>query len=291
MGLKTDFVKVAQSGKTIDGREIKPEWLLDAAVTYSKDTYTACVFPDHNEMAQSYGTVEELRTEKKGDVVSLFARISPNAFWQSDMRYGQNLFTSIAIMPNFAGTGKFYLYSLAATNNPASLGVEKLEFSKKEPTALFSTAFDTKQASSTQEFTEQEKSLFGKFLQFFKQDNEDMANKALEELQAKSSAMEKDFNDLKAKKSGDSGTGDDNAAKFSAIEKENGELKAKVASLETENSEFKTKFETLSTQFGEYKTKVDEALKEAPGSDGNDKKFGADVPDKKVINGINSDWL
>ena len=37
--LSTDFVRIAQSGPCVDGREIKPEWLTQMAETYNPDTY------------------------------------------------------------------------------------------------------------------------------------------------------------------------------------------------------------------------------------------------------------
>lgn len=285
MSLSTDFVKVAQSGKTIDGREIKPEWLLDAAETYNKSIYTASVFPDHNEMAQSYGTVEALRAEKKGEVVSLFAKISPNAFWQSDLRYGQNLFTSIAVMPNFAGTGKWYLYSLAATNNPASLGIEQLQFSKKtNAETLFSEVFNTQKTDvDSDKATESEIISFFSRLFKFKQETNEMAdNKALEELQTKFSALETDVNKLKAKQPGNSG-GEDQAAKFTALESENTALKTKVAALESENSEFKTKLDAVSVQFSELKTKLDDALKEDPSRSSKGEEFSREKVEDETV--------
>lgn len=277
MALSTGFKKVAQSGKTIDGREIKPEWLLDAAETYSTDIYTASIFEDHNENYGSLGTVKALKAETdKNGVVSLFADIQPNAFWQSDSRYGQNLFTSVALMPNFAGTGKWYMQHLAATNSPASLGVEKLEFSKKEPTTLFSAAFDTKQAESNNEPTQEEVvSFFSRLFKTKPQGNQDMADdKALKELQTKFSALETELSALKADKKDDKPA--DDSAKFSALEKENTELKIKVADLEKQNTEFSTKFDTLNTQFTELKTTLDDALKEDPSKGTKDsKEFGA----------------
>jgi hypothetical protein len=233
------------------------------------------VFPDHNESGQSYGTVKALQTQTSKDgTVSLYADIRPNAFWQSDLRYGQNLFTSIAVLPNFAGTGKYYLYSLAATNNPASLGVEKLEFSKKEPTALFSAAFDTTQESSTQDPTEDEVVSF--FSRLFKksksQGDTDMADdKALKELQTKFSSMETELAALKADKKDEKPADDQD--KFSALEKENTDLKAKVTELETKNTEYSGKVDSLTTQFTELKTTLDDALKEQPNN--KDKNFGA----------------
>lgn len=34
--LQTEFVKIAQSGACVDGREIKGQWLLDMAETYGR---------------------------------------------------------------------------------------------------------------------------------------------------------------------------------------------------------------------------------------------------------------
>ena len=258
MAVSTGFVKVAQSGKTIDGREIKPAMLLDAAETYDTETYTASVFPDHDNQMQSYGTVKALmaQTESNGEV-ALFADIQPNAFWQSDARYGQNLFTSIAVIPNFAGTGKWYMYSLAATNNPASLGVQKLEFSKREPEALFSAVFDTKQAESTSEPTEtQVKSVFNwLFKKSTTQDNFTMSEKQeLKELQEKFTALETKL------------SADTKAAEFTALKTEHDALKAEFASLKAERTVADAKHDALMLEFTALKTTLDDALKEQPGT-------------------------
>ena len=139
----TGFVKVAESGRTIDDREIKAQWLIDAAETYSQNVYTANVYPEHREHWESFGTVEALEySEDEDGVVSLYADFRPNLFWQSEVDKGQKLFTSIAVKEDFVGTGKAYVYSIAATNNPASLGIERLQFSKNTENTLFSEVIE-----------------------------------------------------------------------------------------------------------------------------------------------------
>lgn len=128
--LTTDFVKIGQSGPTIDGRTIKPEWLLQAAEAYSPDVYTALIWPDHFRF-QNYGKVLELKTEEEGGVVALYARLQPNASYLMGNQYGQRLFFSMEIDDNFAGSGRAYLLGLAATDSPASLGTSELKFAAR----------------------------------------------------------------------------------------------------------------------------------------------------------------
>ncbi|EPR43128.1 capsid scaffolding [Desulfovibrio sp. X2] len=129
--LVTDFVKIGQSGKAIDGRDIAPQWLRDAAETYKQDTYTALIWPEHIRI-QNYGKVVELRSDEKDGVVSLYARLAPNASYMLNNRFGQQLFTSMEVAPNFAGTGKAYLVGLGVTDSPASLGTDEIKFSTRK---------------------------------------------------------------------------------------------------------------------------------------------------------------
>lgn len=68
--LSTDFVRIAQSGPCVDGREIKPEWLTQMAETYNPDTYTALLWPEHRRWAQ-LRSCSELRAEDADGVVTL----------------------------------------------------------------------------------------------------------------------------------------------------------------------------------------------------------------------------
>lgn len=132
MKLKTDFIKVATAGKTIDGREISEKDLVDMAETYDPNEYTATIFFEHMRFFGSYGTVFALKTERDNKKrMCLFAVLSPNKFLIDLNADEQGLFTSIEIVPNFADTGKAYLGGLAVTDDPASLGTEQLRFSNK----------------------------------------------------------------------------------------------------------------------------------------------------------------
>lgn len=127
--LQTEFVKIAQSGVCVDGREIKGQWLLDMAETYSPGTYTALIWPDHQRWQGNFGTVTELRAEEEGGVVSLFARLNPNERYAYVNEQRQKLFFSIEVAEDFAKTGKAYLVGLGITDQPASLGTSKMQFS------------------------------------------------------------------------------------------------------------------------------------------------------------------
>lgn len=128
--LVTDYKCIAQSGDTIDGRFIKPEWLTEMAETYDPAVYTAKLWIDHMRYS-SYGSVRELKAEKVGDVVKLFAKISPSrSLLQMNQVWEEYLHFSIEPDEDFAKTGRCYLTGLAMTDKPASLGTEEMRFSQ-----------------------------------------------------------------------------------------------------------------------------------------------------------------
>ncbi|MBP1037854.1 GPO family capsid scaffolding protein [Serratia fonticola] len=129
----TDWVCIATSGPTVDGRVIEPQWLHDAADTYSRSTYTAMIWPHHpqfelgeREFTCNLGEVDALKAEDVGDKTKLYARLIPNQFLIEANRMGQKLFTSAEFWEDFGGSGKEYLFGLAVTDIPASLGTEKI---------------------------------------------------------------------------------------------------------------------------------------------------------------------
>ncbi|CAI2487490.1 GPO family capsid scaffolding protein [Serratia proteamaculans] len=132
---RTDWLCIATSGQAADGRPIEAQWLIDAAETYTRNTYTAMIWPHHpqyelgeREFTCNLGEVDALKTESEGDVVKLYAQLIPNQFLIDANRMGQKLFTSAELIPDFAGSGKGYLFGLAVTDIPASLGTEKMKF-------------------------------------------------------------------------------------------------------------------------------------------------------------------
>ena len=129
--LITKFVKVAQSGPTVDGRNIDPQWLRDMAEIYDPALYRAKIWPDHLRFGNNYGSVVALKVEEADGVVSLYASLAVNAQYLWDNQYDQRLSFSIEHLENFAGSGKSYLGGLGVTDSPASLGTDELKFSRR----------------------------------------------------------------------------------------------------------------------------------------------------------------
>lgn len=132
---RTDWLCIATSGQAVDGRIIEPQWLIDAAETYTRKTYTAMIWPHHpqfdiseREFTCNLGEVDALKVETEGDVTKLYAQLIPNQFLIEANRQGQKLFTSAEFVADFGGSGREYLFGLAVTDIPASLGTEKLKF-------------------------------------------------------------------------------------------------------------------------------------------------------------------
>lgn len=132
---KSKKFRVAQSGPTIDGREISAQDLRDMAATYNRALYTGRVFVEHIRglSADSYfpacGDVLDLEARDENGGVALYATIEANEELLKINKMDQKVFTSVEIVKNFAGTGKAYLGGLAITDTPASLGTERISFS------------------------------------------------------------------------------------------------------------------------------------------------------------------
>lgn len=141
--LYTEFIKVAQSGATIDGREIAPQDLRDIAEGYSPDVYEAVVWPEHERFFGNHGTVAAVEARENGELVELYAKFKPGWRFLEKNKEGQKLYSSIEIWDNFGNSGKAYLAGIAITDTPASLGTEQIR--------LF-TAQRTKQSEQAGEF-------------------------------------------------------------------------------------------------------------------------------------------
>ncbi|WP_168400633.1 GPO family capsid scaffolding protein [Erwinia amylovora] len=135
--------RVAVSGTTVDGREIRPEHLRDAAANYSPDVYGARVnvehylspYPDSDFGAM--GDVTALTTEdiSEGPLAgrtALYAEIEASERMKKLTEEGRKVFSSIELHPQFALNGKAYVVGLAMTDTPASLGTERLKFAAQQ---------------------------------------------------------------------------------------------------------------------------------------------------------------
>lgn len=157
MAKASKFFRVAVEGATIDGRTIKRNWLEEMAASYNPNTYAARINCEHlrgfspEKPFFSYGDVTALKTEeidleiggKTEKRLALFAQIVPNDEFSRINKAGQKVFTSIEVNENFAGTGKAYLVGMAATDSPASLGTERLQFAAKASNNIFTPALET----------------------------------------------------------------------------------------------------------------------------------------------------
>lgn len=148
------------------------------AALYSKDEYTALVWPEHWRSSwapfegKNWGVVEELKAEVLDDKLRLFAKITANQYLLDANKEGQKLFTSIEPDPDYKGEGRCYLMGLAATDSPASTGTTQLKFSRRkgEETALQADALEEIDLSgfyavSSENQTESRETLFASTLE------------------------------------------------------------------------------------------------------------------------------
>lgn len=132
------FVAIACAGPTVDGREITETQIEQMAANYDPATYGARIFNEHyrgllvDSAFPAMGDVTELKAEKNADgKLTLYARLAPNDHLLQANRMGQKVYSSIEMDPSFADTNEAYLVGLAVTDNPASLGTDRLSFSQK----------------------------------------------------------------------------------------------------------------------------------------------------------------
>ncbi len=252
---ESKWFKVATAGPTIDGREIKEEWIKDMAETYDMDEYTASIFKDHWSWNGNYGQVTKVKAEKdsKGRLC-LFTKLKPNKHLLALNEEGQKLFTSIRVVPDAAETGKAYLMHLAITDEPASLGTEQLSFSQNgEHSQIFANEggieleFDTKQ---TDEELAAEIKKRPNFLQrfFSKQTSPTQEDDPMTEAEkAEFKKLQDELGQFKTKletlTENEQPEGDKPEDYAAEIEK----LKGKIATLESEKAEYAKQAETLGT--------------------------------------------
>jgi hypothetical protein len=261
--LKTDFVKIGTSGKTVDGRDIPDNAITEMAANYDPNEYTAVINYEHYSWAGNFGSVLELKAEKnkKGEMC-LFAVLAPNQHMLALNAEGQKVFTSMEVIPNFSDTGQSYLGGLALTDSPASRGTTQLNFSHRVDKEHL--------LSNPEEFNlnlqeDEEQTLVGMFKQFlstFKpaapaasnpQEDDDMTQEQIDALTASINAgIDAKFTALEIKLTAvTSGDGEDpapgeqspGAAVFS--QEDATKLQESVANLNTAFTDLTEKFEAL----------------------------------------------
>ena len=137
--LETEYLKIATAGLTVDGREIKAEWLGKMAKSYDSSIYTATVNIDHFGMFGSgMGMVTGLQAKKDPQGRdALYAKVSPTAYLLNIWQSKDKNFFSIEPVFDFPNKGDVYLAGLAVTDIPASQGLEPVKFSKGGQAQVF----------------------------------------------------------------------------------------------------------------------------------------------------------
>lgn len=147
--------RVAVSGNTVDGREIQPQHLRDAAANYSQEVYGARVNIEHylspypGSDFGAMGDVAALSTEDitEGPLAgrtALYAEIEPSDRMVQMTNKGEKVYSSIELHPQFALNGKAYIVGLAMTDTPAGLGTERLKFATQQRASVM--AFNNQQS-------------------------------------------------------------------------------------------------------------------------------------------------
>ncbi|MBN5096006.1 GPO family capsid scaffolding protein [Stenotrophomonas maltophilia] len=141
---RSEFFRVAVEGATTDGRVIERQQITEIAETYDPQVYGARIWLEHirstlpDSPFRAYGDVLAVKAEEV-DVagkkkLALFAQVEPTDDLVDMVNVRkQKVFTSIEISPEFADSGKAYLFGLAVTDSPASLGTSMLAFSAQHP--------------------------------------------------------------------------------------------------------------------------------------------------------------
>ena len=146
--MKTKKFLLATSGKTVDGREINPDWLRQMAKNYDPKTYGARLNIEHirgisgQAPFRAYGDVLELSVAEDHEVTiagksekrtALFGIFDVNEDAKKLNEQGQKVYPSVEIDLDFAGKGEAYLMGCALTDSPAAIGTERLTFNRTAP--------------------------------------------------------------------------------------------------------------------------------------------------------------
>lgn len=137
MPISKPFV-IATEGRTVDGRTLPRDWLVQMAANYDPAVYTAVVnighvLFEHPESAFSaYGKVLSLGTQTANllgqERLQLTAVVEATDEAAKLQAGGKKCFASTEIVPNFADSGTAYLTGLALTDTPASIGTQPMKF-------------------------------------------------------------------------------------------------------------------------------------------------------------------
>lgn len=264
--LKTKFMRIGRSGKTVDGRTIDAEALRQAAKNYDPKLYKALIWPEHSRWFNMGGVQSVKAEDNEEGGVDLFAILQPNDEYLYAVKNGQKLFTSMELLPDFRATGEFYLTGLAATDNPASVATEQMHFSTAER-----LEYHAEFVVSEEQVTEDSPSFFNRLAKKFnhtspKERDNEMNNKALADLQEKFTALQTELEKLKPAEA-EAGEGDDAADKFEALANQVAAIEAKINKDDDNGDIDPQAFAKVQNALTALTEKFNAAVQEKPGTD------------------------
>jgi len=225
--------RVAVSGATVDGREIRPEHLRDAAANYDPAVYGARVNVEHYLSpypGSEFGAMGDVAALTAEDITdgplagrtALYAEIDASERMKTMTGEGKKVYSSIELHPQFALNGKAYVVGLAMTDTPASLGTERLKFAAQqrqqvmsfnnqqgEP-AMFTEAIEAELIELTQQRSEEGKQWFSRVMGIIgkgrKSDSEQFSQvrEAIESVAKSHAGLIDDFSELQQQRQQDS---------------------------------------------------------------------------------------
>ncbi len=154
---KSKFFRAFVTGATIsDGRMITDEMIDEVVSTFNAETYTPRINIEHlsgyspEPPFNGYGDVvavkaqtDEFTIDGKGEKrKALYCQVDGNDQLVALVKADQKPFPSVELTPSYAGTDKIGLIGLAFTDTPASIGTQRLQFSRTAPGTVFAASPD-----------------------------------------------------------------------------------------------------------------------------------------------------
>ncbi|WP_066725178.1 GPO family capsid scaffolding protein [Sphingomonas pituitosa] len=155
MAKLSKFFRAFVAGQTIsDGRTITDEMIDDVVATFNRDTYSPRINIEHiagfspEPPFNGYGDVAAVKAQDDEFTIdgksekrrALYVQVAANDNLVKLSADGQKPYPSVELTPDYAGTGKVGLVGLAFTDTPASIGTQKLQFSRTAPGTIFSAS-------------------------------------------------------------------------------------------------------------------------------------------------------
>ncbi|TCP96971.1 capsid scaffolding serine peptidase GPO [Sphingomonas sp. PP-F2F-A104-K0414] len=157
MGTKSKFFRAFVSGATIsDGRVITDEMIDEVFSTFNAETYSPRINVEHlagyspEPPFNGYGDVVAVKVQSDDFTIdgkvekrkALYCQVQGNDQLVALVKADQKPYPSVELTPSYAGTDKVGLIGLAFTDKPASIGTQRLQFSRSAPGTVFAASSD-----------------------------------------------------------------------------------------------------------------------------------------------------